>query len=98
MRERERQRERETRAEMREVSEFGREGDGNIVGKEMAVRGDKVKGEDEKWWRDVTVNSAYAPMTVHWSLEEGLLGETWIGALGLLAGLVGFRQAWKETA
>lgn len=52
----------------------------------------------DKWWRDAILNSAYAPMTLHWSTQDGVLNETWIGVLGLVAGVVGLRQAWRETA
>lgn len=57
------------------------------------------KVEDEKLWRrDLVSNLAYAPLTVHWSLEEGLLGDFWIGVLGTVAGAAGFAELWKETA
>lgn len=53
--------------------------------------------ETEKWWRDILLNAAYAPMSMHWSVEEGILAEPWLGALGLTAAGIGFRQAWRET-
>lgn len=81
----------------------GNEGDGkaamvkNEVGNEvmMAVK-EKDNGE-EKWWRDVLVNAAYAPMTMHWSVEDGILAEPFLAALGLVAAGLGFRQAWREA-
>ena len=54
--------------------------------------------EKAKWWREVGVNAAYAPMTVHWSIEEGMLGEGQVGALGIVAGVLGIREAWRKTA
>lgn len=77
-------------------------GDGVVV-KDEVGDGVVVKAEEEKnlgeekWWRDVLVNAAYAPMTMHWSVEDGVLAEPWLGALGLVAAGVGFRQAWRET-
>ncbi|KAG6986526.1 hypothetical protein G7Y79_00079g100440 [Physcia stellaris] len=42
--------------------------------------------ERERWWTEVLVNAAYAPMTLHWSFEGGLLPEGVVGALGMVAG------------
>jgi Peroxisomal biogenesis factor 11 (PEX11) len=53
---------------------------------------------EEKWWRDTYVNAAYAPLTLHWSLEGGAVGETWVGILGSIAGILGFREMWRSTA
>ena len=53
--------------------------------------------EQARWWREVGVNAAYAPMTVHWSTEEGILGEGSVGALGIVAGYLGIREAWRKT-
>ncbi len=52
----------------------------------------------ETWWRQFYVNAAYAPLTLHWSLEGGMVGELWIGVLGSAAGLVGLKQLWREAA
>ena len=58
-----------------------------------------TKAEEEaRWWREVGVNAAYAPMTLHWSLAQGLLGEGIIGTLGMVAGGLGLREAWRKTA
>ena len=54
--------------------------------------------ERERWWNEVLVNAAYAPMTLHWSFEGGLLPEGVIGALGMVAGGLGLREAWRSTA
>ena len=53
---------------------------------------------EEKWWREAYVNAAYAPLTLHWSLEGGAVGEMWVGILGSIAGVVGFREMWRSTA
>jgi len=63
-------------------------------------KGDVVtdRGEREwsaKWRREMVVNLAYAPLTVHWSLEKGLVGDFWVGLLGSVAGVAGFRELWK---
>jgi uncharacterized membrane protein YuzA (DUF378 family) len=58
----------------------------------------KRKQEVETWWRQFCVNTAYAPLTVHWSLEQGLVGEMTVGILGTVAGIFSIKQAWKSTA
>lgn len=70
---------------------------------ELEMRMEKVEDEGlkvrwEKWYRATGVNLAYAPMTVHYSLENGILGEGVIGALGAVVGALSIGQAWKETA
>ena len=61
----------------------------------------RVGGEEskwvEKWRRDVLVNAAWAPLTMHWSLEQGMLGEFGIEVLGSFAGITGFRELWRRT-
>jgi hypothetical protein len=78
----------------------------------IAVQGDgekedKIRGEErlkadklEKWlwWKDVISNMAYAPMTVHWSLEQGLLSDWGVGACGIVAGGSLLADAWRRTA
>ena len=51
-----------------------------------------------KWWRDVYANAAWMPLTIHWSLERGLVGEGTIAALGLVPGILGLKEAWKASA
>lgn len=70
---------------------------GERVGSEKE---DKVAREkaDALWWRQLCVDSAYAPLVVHWSLAQGFVSDSWYGLLGTLAATVGFREAWKQTA
>jgi hypothetical protein len=50
------------------------------------------------WWKDLASNMAYAPMTVHWSLEQGLLSDWGVGACGIVAGGALLADAWRRTA
>ena len=50
---------------------------------EESIRAEKE--ENWAWWKDLVSNLAYAPMTVHWSLEQGLLGDAGIGLCGMVA-------------
>jgi len=70
-----------------------REGNASKVAKERG------RLQEEKAWRkDMVVNLAYAPLTVHWSLEKGIVGDVWVGLLGAVAGVAGLRELWKETS
>lgn len=45
--------------------------------------------------RKVAIDLAYAPLTVHWGLENGLVSEAWVGILGTVAGGLGLREKWR---
>jgi len=68
-----------------------------VFGQEKEGKVEMIR-EEARWWSEVYVNAAYAPLTVHWSLEHGWVSEAWVGFLGMVAGLVGFRELWEETA
>lgn len=68
---------------------------------------DKLKREEQLkaeklenwlWWKDLASNVAYAPMTIHWSLEQGLLSDWGVGACGIVAGGALLADAWRKTA
>ncbi|OCK82348.1 hypothetical protein K432DRAFT_349238 [Lepidopterella palustris CBS 459.81] len=81
--------------EDKERAARGAVGDGE---KEEKLLIEQRKKEDRLWWRDAISNSAYAPLTVHWSLEEGLVSDAWVGFLGAVAGAVSLREALRNTA
>ena len=85
-----------------ENSQFAEKGEVAEKG-ELELRMDKVEDEGlkarwGKWYREVGLNAAYAPMTIHYSLENGVLGEGAIAALGAVVGALSIGQAWKVTA
>jgi len=81
------------------------------LGREWRLRRNKGKGkvadngvtnvgEEEwkaRWRREMVVNMAYVPLTIHWSLEEGLVNDFWVGLLGSIAGITGSRELWKQN-
>ncbi|KAK9246731.1 hypothetical protein V1506DRAFT_534140 [Lipomyces tetrasporus] len=51
---------------------------------------------DTLWRRQLIVNAAYFPLTIHWSLETGLLTDLAVGALGTIAGGARLVPLWKQ--
>jgi len=66
------------------------------------MREKSEKGEPEqveaRWKREMATNLAWAPLTLHWSTETGLVGEFWVGFLGSIAGVIRLSQVWKSTS
>jgi hypothetical protein len=72
-------------------------------GEKEGKEDEKVKEKSEEAWRgfwrkQLVVDMAYAPLTVHYSLEKGLMGEFLVGLFGSVAGLTGFRYLWRNTS
>lgn len=81
--------------------------DSLLVGSDDGEKEDKIKREelvkaakleDWVWWKDLASNVAYAPMTLHWSIESGLLSDWGVGACGMVAGGALLADAWRTTA
>ncbi|KAH9877873.1 hypothetical protein J1614_003090 [Plenodomus biglobosus] len=75
------------------------QGDGEKEDK-LAREEEVKRGKLEKWvwWKDLASNMAYAPMTLHWSRERGLLSDWGVGACGMVAGGALLADAWRKTA
>ncbi|KAF3930590.1 hypothetical protein ABW19_dt0204568 [Dactylella cylindrospora] len=55
--------------------------------------------EDHEWWRQVSSNLCWAPLTIHWSVENGgLLDGFTTGCLGTAAGILSVQHVWRQTA
>ncbi|KAF9466618.1 peroxisomal biogenesis factor 11 [Collybia nuda] len=56
----------------------------------------------ERWnayWYELIANLGNLPLTIHWSLDQGLFkDEIWVGVFGLIAALASIRSGWKATA
>ncbi|KAK2066657.1 hypothetical protein P8C59_000451 [Phyllachora maydis] len=55
-------------------------------------------GQTAAWRAQVARNLAWAPLTVHWSMDEGFVGEAMVGLLGSVPGLIQMRALWRDTA
>ncbi|KAJ6438838.1 peroxin 11C [Purpureocillium lavendulum] len=61
-----------------------------------------VAAKDTKWaadWtRDFTRNLAWAPLTVHWSMEKGPLPDLAVSLLAAYPSVGAMRDLWRDTA
>ncbi|KAI2612967.1 uncharacterized protein GGS25DRAFT_144066 [Hypoxylon fragiforme] len=73
--------------------------DGTSVQQKTAA---EVQREEQEWsdtWaKSLTRNLAWAPLTVHWSTEGGLLSELAVGAIATVPGVIQMRDLWRRTA
>ncbi|CCC05875.1 unnamed protein product [Sordaria macrospora k-hell] len=67
------------------------------IGRLLALE-PKEKRKEDSWRGNLTKNLAWAPLTVHWSSEKGLVSEMVVGLLGSIPGLVQMRELWASTA
>ncbi|WVR09493.1 hypothetical protein IAU60_006561 [Kwoniella sp. DSM 27419] len=64
-----------------------------------AVQGAALRKDWEAWKTAVTVNSGYAPLTLHWSTPGGLWSNPLItGTLGSIAAVGQLTTQWRKTA
>jgi hypothetical protein len=84
------------RDEFAEDGAIGDEEKEDKIRREERLKAKKLK--EWLWWKDLASNLAYAPMTVHWSLERGLLSDWGVGACGIVAGGALLMDAWRKTA
>ncbi|MCJ1224321.1 hypothetical protein MMC12_000966 [Toensbergia leucococca] len=83
--------------------EVGEKG-GKEVWKEVKWKGAGREGKgvakevEQRWWRELGVNAAYAPLTLHYSLEGGCVSPNVEGVLGFAAGALGWGEVWRVTA
>jgi Peroxisomal biogenesis factor 11 (PEX11) len=55
------------------------------------------EGLDRQWLASVIMNCAYAPLTIHWSLEKGLgFRDVDIGYFGIVAAIASIYLAWPS--
>lgn len=58
---------------------------------------DTRTADERAWWKDIYVNAAWLPLTMHWSTEEGIASEAQVAILGMIPGYLGLREAWRAT-
>jgi hypothetical protein len=83
--------------EVNETEGKAKEGDLVTIGGEQEKKVVRAR-EEAEWWSQIYVNMAWAPLTVHWSMEKGFAGEGQVALLGIVAGVFGLKEAWQATA
>jgi hypothetical protein len=56
---------------------------------------------EKRWWRQLYMTAASIPLAVHWSFDDvyaSPISETVFAGCGMIAGIIGFQDAWEETA
>lgn len=66
--------------------------------KTVAVFEKEEREWSEEWTKLVGRNMAWFPLTLHWSLEQGLFSEFTIGAMASIPGVIQIRDLWRRTA
>ncbi|KAI1816756.1 hypothetical protein GGS20DRAFT_536091 [Poronia punctata] len=67
-------------------------------GKTVAVVESEERDWNDNWRKSVVRNLAWAPLTLHWSLPQGLVSEMAVGALASIPGVIQMRDLWRNTA
>lgn len=66
--------------------------------KDYAAAGAEEQAEVDAMRRSLAINMAWAPLTLHWSMEKGFLTDLVVGAGGCIPGVIQMRKLWRETA
>ncbi|KAK9377917.1 uncharacterized protein V1513DRAFT_435570 [Lipomyces chichibuensis] len=79
------------------ILEFVRLGREKYLARKDAEKKAESKTADTLWRRQLVVNAAYFPLTIHWSLETGVLSDLAVGALGTIAGGARLIPLWMQS-
>lgn len=66
--------------------------------RDYAAAGAEEQAEVDAMRRSLAINMAWAPLTLHWSMEKGFLTDLVVGAGGCIPGVIQMRKLWRETA
>jgi len=70
-------------------------------GKAPAMAGEleDLRRRWDAYWNEMVVNLGNLPLSVHYSLEKGIIkNDVWIGIFGLIGAIASFRSGWRATA
>lgn len=67
-------------------------------GQDYSEASAEEQAEVDAMRRSLAINMAWAPLTVHWSMEKGFLTDLVVGAGGCIPGVIQMRKLWRETA
>lgn len=66
--------------------------------KTVAVMEQEERSWSDEWRKTVVRQLAWFPLTIHWSLEQGIFSDMTVGAIATIPGVVQMRDLWKKTA
>lgn len=66
--------------------------------KSLLTSREEEKTAAENWWKAWITNAANAPLSIHWSLADGLISDTAVGAFGTVGAVISLRDAWNKCA
>ncbi|KAK3692180.1 hypothetical protein B0T22DRAFT_475141 [Podospora appendiculata] len=58
---------------------------------------EKAREQRADWRRRLAKNLAWAPLTLHWSTDKGLVGDFAVGLFGSVPGVIQISQAWAAS-
>lgn len=58
----------------------------------------KTAEERQAWAKNLAKSLAWAPLTLHWSTEGGLVAEPLVGVLACIPGVIQMRDLWAKSA
>ncbi|EAQ91146.1 hypothetical protein CHGG_03081 [Chaetomium globosum CBS 148.51] len=58
----------------------------------------KTKQEKSEWTKKTVRQLAWAPLTLHWESDKGLVSDTTVGVLACIPGVIQMRDLWASTA
>lgn len=67
-------------------------------GQDYSAAGADERAEVDALRRSAAINMAWAPLTVHWSVDGGFLSDLVVGAGGCIPGVIQMSKLWRETA
>ncbi|KAK0623482.1 hypothetical protein B0T14DRAFT_516352 [Immersiella caudata] len=53
--------------------------------------------ETAEWRKKVVRNTAWMPLTIHWSTDAGIVNDTLVGLLASIPGIIQIRDLWATT-
>ncbi|KAI8869541.1 hypothetical protein GQ42DRAFT_163345 [Ramicandelaber brevisporus] len=66
---------------------------------EIQAKLEKIEQAKVDWTIDAMINTAYFPLTLHWSMYDStILTDASVGFFGTIAGIGQFMAAWRATA
>ncbi|KAK4115265.1 hypothetical protein N656DRAFT_696860, partial [Canariomyces notabilis] len=71
---------------------------GRLLAERVAPTQTQTKAERAEWTKKTVRQLAWAPLTIHWGSEKGLVSDTMVGLLASIPGIIQLRDLWASTA